>query len=149
MPDLSPDAARAWFVDHVPGLDHLADRLVTPIERDPAVAKSLVELGAALEQALGREGGVVALGREPAALLLRQILEQLGPMRLVRILSWLVETPDGRSIAVQMLGSGDDPSELRATLHELNKQAVLSRIFAPERIDTLLRACKTAFGELA
>lgn len=147
MPDLSPDAARAWFADHVPGLDHLADRLEMSIERHPAVATGLVELGAALERALGQEGGMMALGREPAALLFRQILEQLGPMRFVRILSWLVETPDGRSIATQMLGSGDDPSGIRAPLHELNKQAMLSRIFAPERIDALLRACETAFGE--
>ena len=44
----------------------------------------------------------MVLGREPAALLLRQIPEQLGPMRLVPILSRLVETPDGRSVASQL-----------------------------------------------
>lgn len=139
MLDLSKAACLAWLARAAPPGTARSAPPVMPIEDHPDVAPAIEAFGATLDDAGGRGGEAVG-----KALLsdggdtLRSALAQLGTARLLRLVAWIDET-DGR-ITDEVLR--DDQSEagrcLRATLAALNRQDLLARIFAPERLNSLL-----------
>jgi len=141
MLDLNKAACLAWLAQAASPGSAGSPPPVMPVEDHPDVALAIEAFGAALGDASGRASEAVAnalLSDGGAGL--RQALAQFGTARLLRLVAWIDQT-DGR-ITDEVLR--DDQSEagrcLRATLEALNKQDLLARIFAPERLDGLLAA---------
>lgn len=155
MPDLSKATVTSWLQQREPTVATSWKGAVRPVEEEPDVRASLVELGDALDRSLNRnaEGLSAALREEPVQENLRRVLAQLGPARLLRLLHWLsfAGLPKGGQILSNLLR--DDPSgagqALRAFIEELHRQELLARIFSRGRLEALLAACQGQQGEAA
>lgn len=83
---------------------------------------------------------------EPVRTELRTVLAQLEPARLLPILHRLATAslPNQREVLEALLAAGPSGSgqALGATLQALHRQALLARIFHPERVQALRRACR-------
>ena len=94
-----------------------------------------------------------ALRGEPVRTELRTVLAQLDPARLLPILHRLATTslPNQREVLEALLAA--DPSgsgqALGATLQALHRQELLARIFHPDRVQALRRACRPLAREPA
>lgn len=118
----------------------------------PAVGN---RLAAVLDDAVVRDPARLSstLRGEPVRTELRTILAQLDPAWLLPILHRLATTnlPNQDEVLEALLaadpcGSGQD---LRATLRALHRQALLARIFDPNRVQALRRACRPLAQEPA
>lgn len=148
MPDLAIDSTHAWFARSAPGLVHLDHHAVRPLEQGRHVEADLVELGSTLGSLrnLDAPGLNALLTSEPARGLLVRIIEQLGFKRVVQIMDWLAETPEGRRSIAVLLSSANGGGSIRDALFELNRHTAIGRIFAADRLETLLSACEQTFG---
>jgi len=112
------------------------------------VEADLVELGSTLGSLrnLDAPGLNALLTSEPACGLLVRIIEQLGFKRMVQIMDWLAETPEGRRSIAVLLSPANGGGSIRDALFELNRHTAIGRIFAADRLETLLSACEQTFG---
>ena len=112
-------------------------------------------LAAVLDDAVVRDPARLSstLRGEPVRTELRTVLAQLDPARLLPILHRLAMTslPNQREVLEALLAA--DPSgsgqALGATLQALHRQALLTRIFHPDRVHALRRACRPLAREPA
>lgn len=90
---------------------------------------------------------------EPMRTELRTVLAQLDPARLLPILHRLAtaDLPNKREVLEALLAAGPSGSgqALGATLQALYRQALLDRIFHPDRVQALRRACRPLAQEPA
>lgn len=144
MPDLSLDAVAGWLRERDPDIATLP--LLGPIDGDPAVLQTMLQLGDLLEQALVDDAErLSARLRHPAtAVNLRAALSQAGLARRMRLLAWLSEEglPEQEALLATAMGPGEDGDFIRAELQALHRRALLARIYSPERIRILLTACQ-------
>lgn len=146
MPDLSFAAAAAWVRLNEPEAPGLGSQPPTGVEQSPAVEKALARLG----DALSPPGDVAhdplpALCTEQAVDELRQIMAQLGAVRVARLVGWLVK--DGPAGAAALVGplldaEGHAASYIRTCLSEATRPTLLSRIYDPARLAALLVASR-------
>jgi hypothetical protein len=155
MPDLTKSTVIAWLEQREPSVAILAGGAVRPLEDDAEVRTALGKLGHALDASLNRDASVLS-GQlcEPSIQTgLRDVLVQLGPARLLRVLHWLTFSglPAGEKVVAGLLE--DEPSgtgaKLRAAVQHLHRQALLARIFSKDRLRILLNACQGQQPEAA
>lgn len=112
-------------------------------------------LAAVLDDAVVRDPTLLSstLRSEPVRTELRTVLAQLDLARLLPILHRLAtaDLPNRREVLEALLAA--DPSgsgqALGATLQALHRQALLARIFHPDRVQALRRACRPLAREPA
>lgn len=149
MPDLHRSSALAWLNGVAPSFARRCSAAIRPLEDVAAVHPLLVEFGAALDRACDARPACVvpALLGGAAGAELREVLAQLGPARLLRLLAWFdgAPLPEHERLREALLADGlsDAGEVLHAMLRELHRQALLARIFSPDRLAALLRACST------
>lgn len=149
MPDLTTDAIASWLDTHgsaaVCGTGHQG-----PPEEEGSILPAVVALGTALDATHAAASAQLeaALLASPAAAGLRTVMAHLGGPRRLRLLHWVAESgfADVRAVLARMTEA--DPSGagafLNAWVADLHRRQVLERVFAPDRIATLLAACKAA-----
>ena len=150
MPDLETAAVRAWLREHETVAAGLQDAAGPGCDETPEVLSALRRCGSALDNTLasGTEALARLLANEPARGELQQIMAQLGLGWAVWMSGWIAEQrlPDADAImaglfAADPTGSGQF---LHASLAETARPALLSRLFAPERLAGLLEASTQA-----
>lgn len=116
---------------------------------EEALEEAASRLGAALDAALAHAPGPLSadLLRDPTLADLRAALAGLGPGRVLPVLHRLASPvlPARREVLEAVLAGdpfapGKPP---RATLQDLHRRALLARIFHPDRVQALRRACRT------
>ena len=146
MPDLTETAVVAWLRDREPGLASVEDLAVRPVEREGGAPAALARLGASLDGAMEQDADGLArvLGSERAAGL-RSIVSQLGSARQLRLLDWVADprlAERGGALQALLADDADGSGQaLQVALQAMQQRALLGRIFAPERLSALLRAC--------
>lgn len=126
-----------------------------PITEDATQHIVSNRLAAVLDDALVRDPARLssALRSEPVRTELRTVLAQLDLARLLPILHQLAtaDLPNKREVLEALLAA--DPSgsgqALGTTLQALYRQALLDRIFHPDRVQALRRACRPLAQEPA
>ena len=155
MPDLSRTKVETWLESQDSEMAKLWGGAVRPIEDDADVRSALSEMGHTLDQSLNKDAGKLSstLQSNPAQAALRNVLVQLGPARLFRLLHWLSAAglPDAEKVVSGLLQ--DEPSGigqmLRAAVQEMHRQELLARLFSRGRLETLLAACQGQKPEAA
>ena len=146
MPDLETAAVRDWLREHEPAALSALDVPSRPAGEAEEVLSALRRCGKALDKALTNQGEVLAtlLRSDPARDELRQIMAQLGIGPALRLFWWIAkeDIPDPDAVTAALCtpdptGSGQF---LHATLAEAARPALLTRLFAPERLADLLTA---------
>lgn len=150
MSELEMADVRDWLREHEPAALGAADMPTGPAKETEEVLSALRRCGTALDQALAAGGEALAtlLRSDPAQNELRQIMAQLGIGPAVRLFWWIAkeDIPDPDAVISGLCtpdptGSGQF---LQATLAEAARPALMSRLFAPERLAHLLTACTEA-----
>lgn len=129
--------------------------LSPPAMEDAAQHAVMDRFAAVLDDALARnpESLATALRSDPIRTELQALLTRLDPARLLFVLHRLATAglPDQRQMLEALLAA--DPSgsgqALRARLQALHRQALLARIFHPDRVQALRRACRPLAQEPA
>ena len=155
MPDLSKATVMTWLDDQDAGIANLWGGPVRPIEDDADVRSALSEMGDALDRSLNKDASKLSttLREEPTQTGLRRVLVQLGPARLFRLLYWLSAAglPEADKVLSGVLQ--DEPSGvgqmLRSAIQEMHRRELLTRLFSPGRLKTLLTACQDQQPEVA
>lgn len=153
MPNFEQNAVTAWLAELRPDADASGGPPATrPIESLAGLPEQLAALGAALDRLAGSDPLALrdALCHSPLRDDVRAVLAQLGAARTLRLLHWMAEAdlPDCHAvIAALMEGNGQEARSIRAVIAAVTRQAVLRRIFAPERIAALESACGILDGE--
>lgn len=146
MPDLSTSAITTWLREHEPAIAD--DSPIVPVEEALSVQRLLPQLGEALEDALARDPNALSerLSRDPMRDSMRAVLAQMGTARRLRVLAWIAESglPHPHTVLSTLLevdasGSG---RALRDSLRNYYRRAVLARMFASERIEQVMAACR-------
>ena len=153
MPDLEQSAVTAWLSALRP--DPAAPAwppAIRAIETQEDLPDRLTALGVAFDAAVqgGPQPVAAALRNAPLRDDMAAFLAQLGAARVLRLLHWLSETnlPDCHAVIAGLLqGDGGPAVALRATVAAVTRPAILRRIFAPDRIAALERACSTTIQE--
>ena len=152
MPNLNEQYVTSWLAEWrgSPAADWPPP--IRAIEQQDGLPELLEALGAAFDGTDGSRTGAVCkrLQTEKQANNLRSVLAQLGAARALRILQWLSELdlPESRALLDAMLR--DRSSEgiaLCALVDALRRRATLDRIFAPDRLTALERACTETLKE--
>jgi len=152
MPDLHRSSAIAWLSAVEPGFDGRLTAPMRPIEDLAAIHPLLVELGEALDHVRARQPDqlVPMLLDETTVSTLREVLAQLGPARMLRLIAWFEDGDLSESERLFDALVRDDLSAagqlLRNMLRELHRQALLARIFSLERL-ALLQAITSSQKE--
>ena len=124
-------------------------------EDEVALRDAAARLDAALGEAQVRDPALLSsvLRGDPVRDDLRAILARLDPERVLPLLHRLAapDLPERREVLDGLLAG--DPSglgqALRATLQVLHRRALLARIFHPDRVQALRRACRPSVQEAA
>jgi len=155
MPNLDRSSVTEWLTSAHPVPALAAHPPIRAVEDDPAVEKSLTELGGFLDTlaAANVKELTAALRTDPTRAEMQAILAQLGAARLLRILHWLAEIdlPEARAVLSALLEDGGDGAgaALRSAVEALIRSARLAQIFDPKRIAELTAACEAALGKPA
>ena len=152
MPDLEISSVLTWFRHEEPDRLDVLERPVTATAAQPEVEQALVRLGQALDEAAAKDLTGLAVQLRTARLRddLRAVMGQLGFPRTLRLLDWLLQAglPDSDAVLAAVLDP--DPSGigqyLQAALVGAARPALLERIYAPDRLATLMAACEPADG---
>ena len=155
MPDLSKTKVETWLESQGSGVAKLWGGAVRPIEDDADVRSALSEMGHTLDRSINKDAGKLSatLQSNPTQAALRNILVQLGPARLFRLLHWFSAAglPDAGKVVGGLLQ--DEPSGigqmLRAAVQEMHRQELLARLFSRGRLEILLAACQGQKPEAA
>ena len=145
MPDLTPSAIEAWLTKH--GSAALPGASVGS-ENGPEVLPGVVRLGHALDQALSRSIlDTESLLTDPTALShMQPVMAHFGPARRLRMLHWLSDAgfKDPRGIVEGVTAPAADGTgqSIRQWLLDLQRRDLLAAIFAPDRLNLLLAACR-------
>jgi hypothetical protein len=108
----------------------------------PEVADAIARLGVALDRVRNQDGAFPPALHREGTVLLDRLLPQLGLHRLVRILAFFADTPDGtRLLAHLMTPVPNQTSAVGSIVVALNRQATMARFFAPDRVERLLAVC--------
>jgi hypothetical protein len=147
MPNLEQHAVSEWLAALRPPAAREWPPAVRTIETQADNPARLEALGSVLDRFVPSELGELstALRNPPLRDDLAAILAQLGAARLMRLLHWLAETetPDCHAVIAALTGGDDTAGEaLRAAITAVTRQALLRRIFAPERLEALALACR-------
>lgn len=150
MPDLGKAACIAWLADAAPEATPRGAPAILPIEDAGGIDGLLLGIGRELDATRSRSGEALDTALlEDGGSTLRVVLAQLGIARLLRLTAWI----DQNSERVTQAITQDEQSEagrcLRATLESLNRQQLLARIFAPERLQGLLAVAEPRTTEAA
>lgn len=127
----------------------------TSAREDAARRGAMDRLGAMLDDALARDPERLSatLRSEPVRAELQAILTQFDPAGLLPVLYRLATSGLPRQEEVLDALLAADPSglgqSLRATLQALHSQELLARIFRPDRVQALRRACRPLAQEPA
>ena len=146
MPDLETAAVRDWLREHEPAALSTLDVPSPPAGEAEEVLSALRRCGTALDLALTTRGEVLAtlLRSDPARDELRQIMAQLGIGHALRLFWWVakedIPDPDAVTSALCTPDTTGSGQFLQATLAEAAQPALLTRLFAPERLADLLTA---------
>ena len=124
-------------------------------EHETALRDAAARLDAALGGTQIRDPALLSsvLRGDPVRDDLRAILARLDPERVLPLLHRLAapDLPERREVLDGLLAG--DPSgsgqALRATLQALHRRALLARIFHPDRVQALRRACRPSVQEAA
>ena len=149
MPDLTADAIERWLDTYgSEDVAHVGQR--GPPEEEADVLPSVVAFGATLDAVHASAPAPLEalLLSDPAASALRTVMAHLGGPRRLRLLHWLAECRFAETHALLGRLTEPDPSGagpfLDAWIADLHRRQVLERLFSPDRIATLLAACKAA-----
>ncbi|WOJ91790.1 hypothetical protein RZS28_18855 (plasmid) [Methylocapsa polymorpha] len=143
MPDFSPGAVKSWLTKREPDLASGLPDALQRLQADPRVETALLALGLALDEtrANAPDGLFELLNRDPGRTAFRAVLEQLGDARMVLLLDWLAapNSPNKRALLTALLlpDAGDPAPAILATLRDLNRHALILRMFGEERIHAL------------
>ncbi len=154
MPNLEQQAVTGWLADLRRDDQATWPPPIRPIETTGRAPEHLVAFGTELDK-LGlndlrrfRD----ALRENPLLPELRTAMAQLGAARTLRLLHWLAEIDlPGCHDVIATLTQGQDRGAraLRTTIEAVTRVATVRRMFAPERIAALERACATVKESLA
>jgi len=149
MPNLEQTAVIAWLAELRPDADASGWPPATrPIESLAGLPEQLAALGAALDSLSAIDPLALrdALCRSPLRDDARAVLAQLGAARTLRLFHWMAEAdlPDCHAVIAALVeDDGQDARSIRAVIAAVTRQAILRRIFAPERVAALETACGT------
>lgn len=124
-----------------------------PMDERPGDSAGLAQLRARLAHAARHVPDALAgaLAAEPARSDLAAVLAQAGPPIAIEVLAELSPLPaqERHQVLTGLLAAGSSGSAaaLRAGLAAATRQALLSRIFSPSRLQALARACRTLTKE--
>ncbi len=152
MPALDKASVEQWMRRHEP--DAAARAITADIQADdmPGVLSEMIRLGHALDRAAAHDPNRLdLLLQQPVARSgMRTVLGHASPARRVRLLDWL----SGAALPNRHLVTGgllaDEPGVppeadagriARESIRQLNRGALLARLFSPERITRLLSTC--------
>ena len=145
MPDLSPNAVSDWLRERDPEVALLP--LLGPVDADPDVLRTMLRLGELLERALVSDAERLSarLCHPATRINLTAALAQSGMARRLRLLAWFGDDglPERDAVLAAAMGDGPDGEFIRHELTALQRRAALARIYAPERIQMLLAACRS------
>ena len=152
MPNLNEQYVTSWLAEWRGSPSSDWPPSVRPIERQDGLPDLLAALGDALEAGARSRAGSLCeqIQAEPQANSLRSVLAQLGAARALRVLHWLSELdlPESRAVLDAMLRDrSDEGAALCALVDALRRRATLHRIFAPDRLAALERACTETLKE--
>lgn len=134
MPDLSYDAVMGWLKERDPVAAAVA--LPGPVDDVQPAMGLLLTLGNWLDDMLPHNPeGVAGILLQPD---MRQLMDQIGMVRRLRLLEWVkeVKLPNYQGVQDALA----DPEEMAA----LERLEILRSLFSPERIAELRAACERA-----
>lgn len=149
MPDLTTDAIESWLSIHGSAAVCGTGRQGPP-EENAGLLPTVVALGTALDASHAEAGAQLeaALLASPGAAGLRTVMAHLGGPRRLRLLQWVAESGfadvGGVLAGLTEADSSGAGIFLNAWIADLHRRQVLERLFALDRITTLLAACKAA-----
>ena len=154
MPNLEQQAVTCWLATLRPDDDAAWPPAIRPIEATGHAPDRLAALGTALDAlALSDLRRLRDALRDDRVLTeLRAGMAQLGAARTLRLLHWLAEVdlPDCHDVIASLTQGHDAGARaLRATIGAVTRAATVRRMFAPERIAALERACEGLTEDLA
>jgi hypothetical protein len=154
MPDLEQRAVTDWLTALHPADEATWPPAIRALETTERAQERLITLGSTLDSLapIDLPRLRAALSAEPLLPELRAVLAQLGAARALRVLHWLAEVdlPDCNDVFTALtLGSDPGGRALRATLDAATRVATVRRMFAPDRIAALERACADVKEDLA
>ena len=152
MPALDKASVEQWLRTHEP---EAAPRAVTAdiqVDDMPGVLSEMIRLGHALDRAAAHDPNRLdILLRQPEAQSgMRTVLGHASPARRARVLDWLAGAPLPNRHLVTGGLLADEPGVppeadagriARESLRQLNRSALLARLFSPERVTRLLSIC--------
>ena len=153
MPNLEQQAVTGWLAELRPD-DHTTwPPAIRPIEATGRAPDQLVALGAALDALVPTDLRRLrdALHDDRLLTELRSALAQFGAARTLRLLHWLAEVdlPDCHDVIATLTQGQDAGAQaLRATIEAVTRRAMVRRMFAPDRIAALERACAAVKEDL-
>jgi hypothetical protein len=148
MPDLAITSVLSWLRIQEPDRRDLLTNPVRPAENHPDVEVALGRLGESLDHAAAADPIKLAaeLRTDPGRNEMRMVIGQLGMPRTLRLLGWLMQEglPECDVVVGALLTP--DPAGigqfLQATLSSSARPTLLERLYAPDRLASLLAACQ-------
>lgn len=125
-----------------------------PVETSSQAEGLLAELGQRLDERAARAPADLSalLSQEDVIGDLQQTFAQLGAARTMRFMHWLREggIPEGTAVGnAVMSGHTQAPRAIRACITTVARQATLSRLMSPSRLEELASAAEAAAQENA
>jgi len=154
MPNLEQQAVQRWLEALRPDNRTVWPPAIRPIEATGRSPEQLVALGNALDGFIPADLKRLRDAFRDDRLLteFRSAMAQLGAARALRLLHWLAEVdlPDCNDV-IAKITQGQEPGAraLRATIEAVTRAATVRRMFAPDRIAALERACSSIQEKIA
>lgn len=149
MLDLDIASVEGWLRETLPNAAHAIKPTIQPDET-PRVLVSMIRIGHQLAHVQRKDPDAFSarLKDPETASAFQEVLAHAGLPRRMRILHWLteVDVPDRHEVLAGLLGGGDTGDMLRSSLIYLHRNALLREIFSEERIEVVMRACRTFAG---
>jgi hypothetical protein len=154
MPNLEQQAVQSWLEALCPDDRTVWPPAIRPIEATGRSLEQLVALGIALDGLIPADLTRLRDAFRDDRLLteFRSAMAQFGAARALRLLHWLAEVdlPDCNDV-IAKITQGQEPGAraLRATIEAVTRAATVRRMFAPDRIAALERACSSIEEKIA
>ena len=152
MPALDKTSVEQWLRAHEPDAASRAVTADIQVDDMPGVLSEMIRLGHALDRAAAHDPNRldILLRQPPARSGMRTVLGHASPARRARLLDWLAGAPLPNRHLVTGGLLADEPGVppeadagriARESLRQLNRSALLARLFSPERVTRLLSIC--------